>query len=118
MPEFIREKSDKYGRSMIKIEEIQMNGTDCFIRNKEKLLKLKPLIIDFPGASAKCYFVIEKYLDYNIINIDLLYGQINLEAMQRDSSYREKILSFLTRANIESITRNRLGIFLPDSIYL
>lgn len=53
MFEFTREKSEKYGQSMLKIEEVKMNGTPYFIKNREKLIKLKPLTVDFSGIDTK-----------------------------------------------------------------
>jgi hypothetical protein len=117
MLKFTREKEDKYGKTNIIIKEIPIDGSSSVIDVDGKLITLKPLQVSISGRNIKCYVFIEKFPNYDITNVDLLYGNIDLENMQSDASYREKILNLLDRNSIENITRNRFGALFPESPY-
>lgn len=115
----IKEKEEVYGRSVIQIEEIEIKENSTLVNVYGNLIDLKPLPVSIPNADVHCYAFIERFIDYGIITVDLIYGSMDLYKMQVNEAYRNEILSQFDRESLEKITRERLGAMFqtPDMNY-
>lgn len=97
------------GASKVQLSEVETPGETVTMNVDGKLIKLNTA--DVKEASfVKPYIIIEKYKNMNLTTIDLLYGDIDIEALRKNENARSNLFEkFLTRENINGIARNYFG---------
>lgn len=111
MGEFLRQDFSANGKSSVEIQEVDLSKDEIVKVVFGKRVILHPLKVSTP---TKCYVVIEKLLDHKVALIDLIYGNIDLNTFERNPNIRNKILTKLSRENIDGFTRHYMGGLSED----
>ena len=112
MGEFLRSESSPIGKSLVEIKKVDTSKSSIVENVLGQRVELHPLPV---GNTVNCYMIIEKLIDQNIALIDLVYGDINLEGFEKNSTIRNRILRELSRANISHCTSHYMGGLNKDT---
>lgn len=107
---YSRENLTGLGESKVQVMEIANSGETSSININGKTIWFKPLSVVAPSGPVKSYLVIEKYGSIPLTTVDLVYGDIDMDALSSDDNLREEYFEkVLTRQNMELITRKYAG---------
>ena len=111
-----RESLIGMGPSQIEVFEVETPGQNLTFNIGKNVVRIKTVNVEGMSNLIKPYIFIEKYESLDLTTIDILYGNLDISAIKKDSDLRKKLFeTILTRENLELITRKYCGL-IPASI--
>ena len=113
---YSRESLTGLGTSRIELFEVEKPEQIQTFNIGRNTVRVKPVNVQDRSNLIKSYILIEKYDSLDLTTIDILYGNLDIPAIKKDSYLRKKLFeTVLTRENLELITRKYCGL-IPASI--